>query len=132
MIEEFPGYNNVKIDYEDLKSIINKQEPTWKNALSIMKGVYLIVDKSNGKKYVGSATGEERLWSRWSDYASNGHGNNIGLKEVIVSNGIDHARYFQFSIMEIYGMNIAEDLILQRESFWKEVLFTKEYGYNKN
>ena len=97
-----------------------------------MKGVYLIVDKSNGKKYVGSATGEERLWSRWSNYVNNGHGNNIGLKEIIENNGIDYAKYFQFSILEIAGMNIAEDLILQRESFWKEILLTREYGYNKN
>ncbi len=132
MIGAFPGYNNVNIDYEDLKTIIRIEEPTWKNALSIMKGVYLIVDKSNGRKYVGSATGENRLWSRWSDYINNGHGNNIGLKELIEEKGIDHAVNFKFSILEIAGMNIAEDAILEREGFWKEVLLSREFGYNKN
>jgi hypothetical protein len=132
MIEAFPGYNNVNIDYEDLQTIIKTEEPTWKNALSIMKGIYLIVDKSNGKHYVGSATGEERLWSRWSGYINNGHGNNTGLKELIKYKGSDHVKSFKFSILEIAGINIAEDLILQREAFWKEVLLSREFGYNNN
>jgi len=132
MIEPFPGYNSVNIGYEDLKTIIKTEEPTWKNALSIMKGVYLIVDKSNGKQYVGSATGEDRIWSRWSSYINNGHGSNVGLKDLIEDQGMEHATNFKFSILEIAGMNIAEDMIVQREQFWKEVLLSKEYGYNNN
>lgn len=132
MIDEFPGYNNVNIDYEVLKTIVNTQESTWKNALSIMKGIYLITDKSNGKHYVGSATGEDRLWNRWSNYVNNGHGNNTSLREIIENNSIEYAKNFKFSILEIAGMNIAEDLILQREAFWKEILLSKEFGYNNN
>lgn len=42
--------------------------------------MYLITDSSNGKKYVGSATGENMIWGRWKDYIANGNGGNIELK----------------------------------------------------
>ncbi|NLX00992.1 MAG: GIY-YIG nuclease family protein [Syntrophomonadaceae bacterium] len=132
MIKEFPGYNNVNIDYEDLKTIVKTEEPTWKNALSIMKGIYLIVDKSNGKQYVGSAYGEEKLWSRWVEYIKTGHGNNVGLNELVNEKGLKHVKQFKFSILEIAGINIDEEFIKKRETFWKEVLLSREFGYNKN
>jgi len=54
------------------------------------------------------------------------------LKKLIKTKGIDYAKNFKFSILEIAGMNIAEDMIRERESFWKEVLLTRVHGYNKN
>jgi hypothetical protein len=132
LVERFNGYNNVNIDYERLKMVINENENTWKTALSIMKGVYLIVDKNNGKYYVGSATGIEALWSRWSDYIKNGHGNNKGLKKIIDANGIKYANNFKFSILEIMSLNSDDETIFKREAFWKDVLLTRKYGYNEN
>lgn len=129
MIEDFPGYSKVNIDFDRLRLIIEKEIVTWKNALSIMKGVYLIVDKCTGKKYVGSATGENALWNRWSDYVKNGHGNNKGLIKVIKTHGYEYAQNFKFSILEIATV---DDEILLREAFWKDVLLTIEYGYNEN
>lgn len=131
-VERFNGYNNVNIDYEQLKLVINENENTWKTALSIMKGVYLIVDKSNGKYYVGSATGVDALWSRWSDYVKTGHGNNKKLKKIIAENGIEYANNFKFSILEIMSLNSGDETILKREAFWKDVLLTRQYGYNEN
>lgn len=132
MVQEFPGYSNINICFEELKIIVEKQEATWKNALSIMKGVYLILDKSNGKHYVGSATGAEAIWSRWSDYIKDGHGSNKELKNVITKKGIAHANNFKFSILEIAGLQSDDNFILAREAFWKKVLLSKEFGYNAN
>jgi hypothetical protein len=62
-----------------------------------VKGVYLIVDKKNGKMYVGSAYGDLGIWSRWSCYIGTGHGWNDELTKLIKDNGIQYARdNFQF------------------------------------
>ncbi len=79
-IEEFPGYTDVIISHSKLKLISEKEEPSWKSALSSVNGVYLVMDKETGRHYVGSATGEGGLWQRWHAYAETGHGGNSELK----------------------------------------------------
>jgi hypothetical protein len=134
-VEPFPGYNSVVIDHRRLKVVVSLQEPTWKSALSNVKGVYLIVDTSNGKAYVGSATGTEGIWQRWEGYAAIGHGGNIQLYElldVIKGKGVEHANNFRYSILEIADSHATLDFIRGRESYWKSVLLTREWGYNSN
>jgi hypothetical protein len=130
--EPFPGYLNVQIQFDLLKEIIMINEISWKTALSNIKGVYLISDNSNGKLYVGSAYGNNAFWQRWQEYISNGHGNNKLLKEIIAKNGIEHTTNFTFSILEIFNLNTMDDEIINKESFWKDRLLTRKYGYNEN
>ena len=132
--EEFPGYDNVRIDFSSLELLVQNQKTDWRVALENVKGIYLIVDKSNGKKYVGSAYGDSGIWSRWCTYINTGHGYNDELVMLIEKNGIDYARkYFQFAILELRSMKTDDDTIINRESFWKEVLLTRGiFGYNKN
>ncbi|WP_096021970.1 hypothetical protein [Campylobacter lanienae] len=75
---EFPGYDNVNVSYKELESLI--ETPAWKTALQNQKAVYLIVDTKTGKKYVGSAYGDNMLLGRWRNYIANGHGGNKLLK----------------------------------------------------
>lgn len=131
-VKPFPGYENVLIDFNLLTKIIQEEELSWKTALSTVKGVYIITDKSNGKLYVGSAYGNESFWSRWSLYVRNGHGGSKKLKRIIDKKGPDYASNFQFSILEIRS-NITEDtVIIEREAYWKKVLKSREFGYNEN
>lgn len=132
--EEFPGYDNVKINFSSLELLVQNQKTDWRVALENVKGIYLIVDKLNGKKYVGSAYGDSGIWSRWCTYINTGHGYNDELVELIGKNGIDYARkYFQFALLELRSMKTDDDTIINRESFWKEVLLTRgSFGYNKN
>lgn len=132
--EEFPGYDNVRIDFSSLELLVQNQKTDWRVALEHVKGIYLIVDKFNGKKYVGSAYGDSGIWSRWCTYINTGHGYNDELVMLIEKNGIDYARkYFQFAILELRSMKTDDDTIINRESFWKEVLLTRGiFGYNKN
>lgn len=132
--EEFPGYDNVRIDFSSLELLVQNQKTDWRVALENVKGIYLIVDKFNGKKYVGSAYGDSGIWSRWCTYINTGHGYNDELVMLIEKNGIDYARkYFQFAILELRSMKTDDDTIINRESFWKEVLLTRgNFGYNKN
>ncbi len=132
--KEFPGYENVDISYLELKSIISNNKPSWKTALKNQKAVYLIRDKKTGKMYVGSATSENgMIWSRWSTYADNGHGSNILLKKLVEKEKMKYIEdNFYYSILENYNGNVDDDYILKRESWWKEILFTRENGYNDN
>lgn len=125
----FPGYENVRLSWKELKNNIKKE--TWKTALENQKGVYLILDKATGRKYIGSAYGEDMILGRWRSYVKTGHGGNRELKnltfEYIQSN-------FQYSILDIYKSAVDDDVIIKREAWWKSTLMTRDsnFGYNKN
>jgi hypothetical protein len=131
-VSAFPGFNSVRISHRVLRSIVKAELVSWKSILSNVKGVYCITDRSNGKIYVGSATGEDMIWQRWSAYALTGHGGNKQLREVLDANGPDYARNYQYSILEIADSHAGDKDILARESHWKEVLCTRKFGYNSN
>lgn len=131
---EFPGFENIVISFHELKSIIETQKMDWKAALSGVKGVYCIIDRSNGKKYIGSAYGEAGIWSRWSNYAWSGHGDNIHLRLLIEEHGISHAmNNFQIALLEYRPANTADKIIIDRETHWKRLMLSRgDYGYNGN
>ena len=131
-IAEFPGYEKILISFNELRIIINKHDPTWYTALKEVKGVYLITDTTNGKHYVGSAYGEFAFWSRWFQYSNSGHGGDVDLKKIIEEHGLEYVQNFQFSILEIRSTTTQDFEIIEREEYWKNVLMTKEFGYNKN
>jgi len=58
----FPGYEKVNISWDEMTRVLEKDN--WKTALQNQKGVYLITDKSNGYKYVGSAYVETMILGR--------------------------------------------------------------------
>ena len=131
---EFPGYENIRLTYLQLKTIIERQVPGWISALQNQKAVYLITDTQTGKHYVGSATAQYgMLLQRWSEYVCDGHGGNECLKEVVLKNGLDYVeKYFQYSILENYNARMDDEYILKRETWWKNTLKSREFGLNKN
>lgn len=139
--EEFCGYENVSKNYTDLKKIINK--PSWKSALSNVYGVYVITDLSNGKLYIGSATGDNGIYGRWSEYMNKGYDSNEAnnntypnkqLKEIVKKYGIEYIKNnFQYSLLEIFPKSeLGKDAALKRESYWKCVFASRTFGYNDN
>lgn len=131
-VGDFPGYNSVRLNYNILKLIINQENSSWKGALSNVSGIYVITDTNTGKHYIGSAYGGEGIWGRWYEYSKTGHGNNKELKQILKLNGNEYASHFQFSIIEICDLNGNEENVIDRESHWKEVLKTREFGLNEN
>lgn len=131
---DFPGYENVRLSYKQLKSVIDRQLPGWVESLKNQKAVYLITDVKTGKLYVGSAISQNgMLLQRWSNYVSNGHGGNKELKKIVAQKGFDYIKEnFQYSILENYNARMDDKYILKRESWWKETLKTREFGYNRN
>lgn len=123
----FPGYEKVNISWDEMKRVLEKDN--WKTALQNQKGVYLITDVSNGKMYIGSAYGENMILGRWKAYVKTGHGGNIGLRQLT----FDYIKLnFRYSILDIYKSTTDDQAIIDRESWWKEVLHTRKFGYNEN
>ena len=125
--DQFPGYDKVNLSWNELSRVINKE--SWKTALQNQKGVYLITDISNGKMYVGSAYGENMLLGRWRSYIKTRNGGNVELKKL--SSAYIKAN-FKYSILDIFKSTIDDKVILERESWWKVALQTREFGYNQN
>lgn len=123
----FPGYEKVNLSWHDLKRVINKG--VWKTALENQKGIYLITDRQNGKLYVGSAYGNDMLHGRWTQYIRCGHGGNKELRNL----EFDYIKEnFSYSILDIYKSTIEDKVIINRESWWKNTLMTRKFGYNSN
>jgi len=132
--ELFPGYENINHRFDVLASIIKNEKPDWKASLKNVKGVYVITDSNNGKKYVGSAYGDSGIWSRWSCYIGTGHGWNDELTKIISEQGYDYAiKNFSLSLLEYRSMKVDDKVIIERENYWKEVFQSRgDFGYNKN
>ncbi|MBE7439171.1 MAG: GIY-YIG nuclease family protein [Spirochaetales bacterium] len=123
----FPGYENVDLSWDELKRVVQKND--WRTALENQKGVYLITDTITGKRYVGSAYGENMLLGRWENYVRNGHGGNKDLKDL----SFDYIKgNFRFSILDIYKSTVDDSTIIRREHHWMKILLTKDktFGYN--
>lgn len=99
-----------------------------------MKGVYLISDVTTGKRYVGSAYGEQGIWSRWCGYIATGHGGNVELRTLVTTPTLEYCRKaFRFALLEYRPASTSDEVILAREAFWKRILLTRgDYGLNRN
>lgn len=132
--EAFPGYENINHEFNRLTPIFKNENPDWKSALENVKGVYVVMDRSNGRKYIGCAHGGSGIWSRWSDYIGTGHGGNDDLMKLIKKEGPEYANQnFVLSLLEYRPMKTDDNVILERESYWKKVFLSGgKFGYNKN
>ena len=136
-MDSFEGYQKVKLTHPQLSRIFTNNEPSWKLALSAVKGVYVITDRNNGKLYIGSASGNtEGLWQRWADYANTGNltGRNTEFEKILQEKGAQYIiDNFQYSILEIFDTKTKQETITERERHWKKVFDTLRHGnYNDN
>jgi hypothetical protein len=133
-VKEFTGYFDIILEFNELKAIIDKEDsnPIWKNKLSSVSGVYLILDSKTGKQYVGSAYGEGGIWSRWKEYVEkDGHGDDKQLKKLIKKDK-KYNQNFQFSILETLPSNWTQEEVIAHEKQYKDKLGTRKFGLNSN
>lgn len=130
----FPGFENIDLSFEELEALIRTERPDWKAALESVKGVYLMTDTTTGKRYVGSAYGDQGLWSRWRSYVETGHGGNVELRKLVTAPTLEYCRKaFRFALLEYRPSPTPDDVILAREVFWKQILLTRGAGgLNRN
>lgn len=128
----FPGFDRLLITHAELQTVVeDARYRDWRTALGAVQGIYLIADTSTGQLYVGKADGGERILGRWTQYARDGHGGNIALRELA---GLDatHARHFQFSILRVFGPSVPMADVDEAEAHFKRALLTRQYGLNRN
>lgn len=131
--ERFQSINTINHDFYTLETIFKNELADWKTALSKVKGIYLLTDKSTGKHYIGSAYGDNGIWGRWSNYIWGYHGGNKQLVNLVKNLGEDYfKKNFKFTVLETMGSSVTDDEIVQRESLWKNKLMSKDFGYNSN
>ena len=132
--DTFQGYDCVHLPYAKLDRIFSRQIlPTYYDALEHATGVYCLTDTRTGKLYIGSATGEGGVAQRWGNYLDSKHGGNVKLRELYDREGEEYfKKYFEFTLLEYYGMSYDPQRILDRESYWKDCLDTRRHGYNDN
>lgn len=130
----FPGFEDIDVSFEELETLVRNSRPDWQAALSSIKGIYLISDITTGKRYIGSAYGDQGIWSRWCAYVASGHGGNVELRTLVSDPTLGYCREaFRFALLEARPASTPDDVILAREAFWKRVLFTRgEQGLNRN
>ncbi len=128
----FPGYEHTSLIFSDLTSIVKNDRQDWKTALQHIKGIYLITLKS-GQHYIGSAYGNVGIWSRWSNYAKNGHGGNKEMMSLARNTGKNFISNARFTLIEAWPMSTEDCLILARENYWKTALSSRDHdGLNIN
>ena len=130
----FPGFENIDVSFEELEALVLNSRPDWRAALSSVKGIYLISDIKTGKQYVGSAYGDQGIWSRWSTYVATGHGGNVELRGLVKDPTLKYCREsFRFALLEARPSPTPDEIILAREAFWKRILLSRgKYGLNRN
>jgi hypothetical protein len=84
-----------------------------------------LVCEETGKQYVGSAKGDQSLLGRFLDYARDGHGGDVGLRE----HARRHPRRYQMTVLAVLN---ADYELLTVENAWKEKLMTRQFGLNRN
>lgn len=130
----FAGYENVILTYHELKEIV--KDPTayesWHTALSSVNAIYLIVDRENGRQYVGSAYGKGGLLGRWEHYVNSLHGGNKLMRELLCSYP-ERYTHFQFSILQLLPKTATPEDVIHTETLWKKKLLSYEpIGMNAN
>lgn len=131
--DPFPGHDRINHSLADLQAVVGQARADWRIALESMKGVYVIHDKETGQRYVGSAYGDTGIWQRWATYAATLHGGNLGLKALLEEKGDGYYRTnMRFALLEYWSMRTDDNHVLQRESYWKDVLHARSLGHNKN
>jgi hypothetical protein len=132
--ETFKKFEEVNHPLGFLRAIVHREKQDWKYPLSAVKGVYLIMDTSSGKYYVGSAYGDGGIWSRLTCYINTGHGWNEGLVDLINKKAAqgenDYAtKNLKFSLLETFPFTTPDQIILNRETHWKNVLMSNKFGH---
>ena len=129
----FPGITNFFLDFDELNKLISNPDANrdWRINLSSINGIYMILDKKEGKQYIGSAYGDGGIWQRWTDYANNIHGGNILLKDLCESDE-NYKENFQYTILQSLPSNINKKEVIRIENLFKQKFGTRAFGLNAN
>jgi len=132
-VMDFPGFYDFVLSYQELKRMIDNPDSNreWHRMLSSIAGVYLILNKTTGQQYIGSAYGKGGIWQRWKAYAKNPTGGNKLIKAILTSSPEEYEN-FQYTILRVLEPNITKDEVLGHEALLKQKLGSRAFGLNAN
>ena len=120
LVREMPRWDSLILSWQRLTALPR----AWEYVISQWRGIYFILDRSDGKGYVGSACGAENILGRWRNYRD-GHGGNKQLK-------LRKPENLVFSILQLTSPTMETEAVLSEEAKWKDRLHTREFGLNSN
>jgi hypothetical protein len=97
---------------------------SWQARLREWRGIYLITDQSDGRRYVGSAYGETNLLGRWQTHVARDVGVTAELRHR------DPAG-FRFSILQLVAQDMPAEDVIRLGRNWMNRLDTIENGLNR-
>ena len=129
----FSGYEDLVLSFDELAEIVANINinDSWKDALSSVYAIYVIVDTQTGNQYIGSATGRDGLLGRWTNYVETHHGGNLLLAKLLEEHP-ERYHSFQFSILQIISKTASNKEVVELESLYKRKLRTIDFGLNGN
>ena len=127
----FPGLLNFVLEFDELQKLVQNPDANqdWKNHLSAVNGIYMILDAKTGNQYIGSACGEGGIWQRWNDYARTFHGGNKELITLCEAEPGYH-KNFRYSVLQSLPSNITRKEIVAIEYLYMQKLGTRVHGLN--
>ena len=114
-----PRWREILLSSADLRLL----GPSAIARLSEWRGIYLIVDESDGARYVGSAYGADNLFGRWRAHLAGEVGITARLRH---RNTAD----FRFSILERVSPDMPGEDVIALEHTWMNRLHTRQFGLN--
>ncbi|RAK62422.1 GIY-YIG nuclease family protein [Hymenobacter edaphi] len=130
--QPFTDYLDFTLSYAELAQLVTSQSPRdeWYRMLSATAGVYLILDQSSGRQYIGSASGTEGIWGRWREYVTTGgHGGNVELEKLLAADA-QHGRHFQFTVLMTLPKTMTRPEVIKREYLFMKKLGSRAHGLN--
>lgn len=133
LLEPFADYLDFSLSHLELQDLVKHATAhrDWMSSLSAVAGVYLILAQTTGHQYVGSAYGTDGIWGRWKRYASNGHGGNAKLRELLKSDA-SYPDAFRYSVLQVLPKTTTAKEVIRWESQYKAKLGSRATGLNLN
>jgi hypothetical protein len=124
---EEPAFDPAPPDWRDMvipARFLRALPVRWAERLSQWRGVYLIVDQTDGARYVGSAYGAENLLGRWRAHVAGDRGVTAELQHR------DPAG-FRFSVLDLVAPAAPPAEVIAVEQARKRRLDTVRFGLNR-
>lgn len=96
---------------------------SWQTRLREWRGIYLIVDQSDGARYVGSAYGSDNIMGRWRNHVAGDFGVTKELRK-------RNPAQFRFSILERVSPDATLEDVISLERSWMNRMDTINWGLN--
>lgn len=113
-------WEDVTVTYAELRQRV----VMWEHDLARWRGIYYIFDTKRNAGYVGSASGQDNIWQRWTRHAEVG-----GDAEGFHGHDPDG---LVFTILEPVSPSTPKKAVELLEANWKRRLHTTTHGLNRN